>query len=62
MKKRKKGLVGLIVVVAIVGGVFGVKSCKLIGTGKTGIVYNYKDGVQKKHYSQEFILFHHLKK
>ena len=44
----KKGLVGLIVVVAIVGGVFGVKSCKLIGTGKTGIVYNYKDGVQKE--------------
>lgn len=41
----KKGLVGLIVVVAIVGGIFGVKSCKLIGTGKTGIVYNYKDGV-----------------
>lgn len=48
MKKKKKGLVGLIVVVAIVGGVFGVKSCKLIGTGKTGIVYNYKDGVQKE--------------
>ena len=56
----KKGLVGLILVVAIVGGVFGVKSCKLIGTGKTGIVYNYK--YRKKHYSQEFILFLHLKK
>ena len=57
----KKGLIKLIVVVAIVGGVFGVKSCELIGTGKTGIVYNYKE-YRKKHYSQEFILFLHLKK
>lgn len=44
----KKGLLPIILVVAIVGGVFTVKSCKLIGTGKTGIVYNYKDGVQKE--------------
>lgn len=48
MKKGKKGLVGLIVAVAVVGGAFGVKSCDLIETGKTGIVYNYKDGVQKE--------------
>lgn len=47
-KKGKKGLVGLIVAVAVVGGAFGVKSCDLIETGKTGIVYNYKDGVQKE--------------
>lgn len=42
----KRGLLPIILVVAIVGGVFTVKSCTLIGTGKTGIVYNYKDGVQ----------------
>ena len=44
----KKGLLPIILVVAIVGGVFTVKSCKLIGTGKAGIVYNYKDGVQQE--------------
>lgn len=43
----KKGLmIGTVVVVAILGGIFTVKSLKFIGTGKVGIVYNYKDGVQ----------------
>lgn len=42
----KKGFIGLIAVVAIVGGAFTVKSLKFIDTGKVGIVYNYKDGVQ----------------
>lgn len=44
----KKAIVGLVVVAAVVGGAFTVKSCKLIGTGKVGIVYTYKDGVQKE--------------
>lgn len=43
----KKGLIiGWIAIVAIVGGAFTIKSCKFIDTGKVGIVYNYKDGVQ----------------
>lgn len=44
----KKAIVGLVVAAAVIGGAFTVKSCKLIGTGKVGIVYTYKDGVQKE--------------
>ena len=44
----KRALIPVIVAVALVGGIFTVKSCKFIGTGKTGIVYNYKDGVQNE--------------
>lgn len=44
----KNKILPIVIVVAIVGGLFTVKSCKLIGTGKTGIVYNYKDGVQNE--------------
>ena len=55
----KKGLIKLIVVVAIVGGVFGVKSCKLV---KQELYITTRMEYRKKHYSQEFILFHHLKK
>lgn len=43
----KKATVGIVIAAAVVGGAFTVKSCKLIGTGKVGIVYTYKDGVQK---------------
>lgn len=42
-----KRLVGaLIILVAIVGAVFTVKSCTLIGTGKVGVQYSYKGGVK----------------
>lgn len=42
-----KKLVGaLIIIVAIVGAVFTVKSCTLIGTGKVGVQYSYKGGVK----------------
>ncbi len=45
----KKGvLIGIIAAVAITGGIFTVRSSKFIDTGKVGIVYNYKDGVQKE--------------
>lgn len=45
----KKGLfIGIIAVVAVVGGIFTIKSCKLIDTGKVGIVYSYKGGVEDK--------------
>ena len=42
----KKKLVSVIVILAIIAAAFTVKSCKLIKTGQTGIVYTYKDGVQ----------------
>ena len=50
-KKGKKGLVGLIVAVAVVGGAFGVKSCKLIGTGKTGMLMVVIDDEDDEHYT-----------
>lgn len=40
--------IGVIAAVAVVGGIFTVKSCKLIDTGKVGIVYSYKGGVEDK--------------
>lgn len=39
-------MIKLIIVVAIVGAAFTVKSCKLIGTGKVGVQYSYKGGVK----------------
>ena len=42
----KKKLTTVVVVFAIIAAAFTVKSCKLIKTGQTGIVYTYKDGVQ----------------
>lgn len=45
----KKGLfIGIVATVAVVGGLFTIKSCKLIDTGKVGIVYSYKGGVEDK--------------
>ncbi len=42
-----KKLVGtLIIIAAIVGAVFTVKSCTLISTGKVGVQYSYKGGVK----------------
>ena len=42
----KKKLTTVVVVFAIIAAAFTVKSCKLIKTGQTGIVYTYRDGVQ----------------
>lgn len=42
----KKKLTTVVAVFAIIAAAFTVKSCKLIKTGQTGIVYTYKDGVQ----------------
>lgn len=43
----KKGLVvGLVVVVAVVGGVFTIKSLEKIDTGKVGVQYTYQNGVK----------------
>lgn len=45
---KKKGIVAVVVVAAVIGAAFTVSSCKLIKTGQTGIVYTYGDGVQKE--------------
>ena len=42
----KQLIAGIVIAAAVIGGVFTVSHLKLIGTGKVGIVYNYKDGVQ----------------
>lgn len=42
----KQLIAGIVIAAAVIGGVFTVSHIKFIGTGKVGIVYNYKDGVQ----------------
>lgn len=42
----KRAVLGLIVVVALVGGICGVKSLERIGTGKVGVVYSMRGGVK----------------
>lgn len=44
---KSKVIIG-IVVAAVLGGGYTVSRMDFIGTGKVGIVYNYKDGVQDK--------------
>ncbi len=45
----KKGrIVALIILIAVIGGLFTVKSCQLIGTGKVGVQYSYKGGVKEE--------------
>ena len=39
---KKKGIVAVVVVAAVIGAAFTVSSCKLIKTGQTGIVYTYR--------------------
>lgn len=43
---KKKTIVALVVLIALIGGAFTVASCKLIGTGKVGVQYSYKGGVK----------------
>mgnify|MGYP000393968249 FL=1 len=51
----KKGLaVGIVVVAAVVGGFFTVKSFKKIDTGKVGVVYSMKGGVKDETLSQGY--------
>lgn len=42
----KQLIARIVIAAAVIGGVFTVSHIKFIGTGKVGIVYNYKDGVQ----------------
>lgn len=51
----KKGLViGVVVVAAVVGGIFTVKSLEKIDTGKVGVVYSMKGGVKDETLSQGY--------
>lgn len=45
---KSKIIIGIVAAVAVLGGGYTVSRMDLIGTGKVGIVYNYKDGVQDK--------------
>ena len=42
----KQGIIAVILGVAIIGGIFGVKSFEYVGTGKVGVVYTMRGGVQ----------------
>ena len=44
---KSKVIIG-IVVAAVLGGGYTVSRMDFIGTGKVGIVYNYKDGVKPR--------------
>ena len=43
---KSKIIIGIVASVAVLGGGYTVSRMDFIGTGKVGIVYNYKDGVQ----------------
>ena len=45
---KSKVIIGIVAAVAVLGGGYTVSRMDFIGTGKVGIVYNYKDGVQDK--------------
>lgn len=42
----KKTITTIVIIIAVIGAIFTVKSCKLIGTGKVGVQYSYKGGVK----------------
>ena len=43
---KAKSIIGIVAAVAVIGGGYTVSRMDIIGTGKVGIVYNYKDGVR----------------
>lgn len=45
---KSKVIIEIVAAVAVLGGGYTVTRMDFIGTGKVGIVYNYKDGVQDK--------------
>ena len=49
MKKKSvksKVVAGLVIVCAVIGGIFTISHIKIIGTGKVGITYTYARGVK----------------
>lgn len=50
----KKLIVGLVILAAIVGGVYTVMSMTHVGQGEVGVVFSMKDGVQKETLSPGF--------
>ena len=49
-----KGVISLIVIIAIIGGIFCVCSMERIGAGEVGVVYSLKGGVQDEVLQQGF--------
>lgn len=45
---KKFAIIGTVIVVAVVGGIFTVRSLHRVGQGEVGVVYTMKDGVQDK--------------
>ena len=45
---KSKVIIEIVAAVAVLGGGYTVTRMDFIGTGKVGIVYNYKDGEYKK--------------
>ena len=42
----KKVIIPIVVLIALIGGFFTVKSLKRVGQGEVGVIYSMKDGVQ----------------
>ena len=45
---RKGKVIAAVIIIAMVGGFFTVKSLKRVGQGEVGVVYTMKDGVQDR--------------
>lgn len=45
---RKGKVIAAVIIIAVVGGFFTVKSMHRVGQGEVGVVYSMKDGVQDK--------------
>lgn len=50
----KRAIVTVIIVVAVIGGAFTVKSFKKVDTGKVGVIYSMKGGVKEETLGQGF--------
>lgn len=48
MKNKGKVIVGVVIVAALIGGVYTIKSMKKVDTGNVGVVYSMSNGVQKE--------------
>ena len=49
---KKTVITAIVVLAAIIGGIFTIMSCTMIGTGKVGVVYSMRGGVRDKTLSQ----------
>lgn len=45
---KKIGIIVAVVIIAIIGGVFTVKSLHRVGQGEVGVIYSMKNGVKEE--------------